>query len=482
MYNMNIPDIKIIILIVFSFLFFSEVSWADNIPEKQTSVKFELKKGGKLFFSYPLNEVKYQEIMMPVILKDTSFIIKFDLLKPFVVFDLNKSRTPYIFFPGNEYFCKITAEKSKIFFLSSDNKKSYEANLLSEIENKTGKFELSLNKSLTSLIYKFKIYSRSLDIAFLELYKKRFLVLCQAFANKAITSESYFYLKAYLDYELLSNRLIPFYYKNFEQSILPAWYRDSINSRRDYFFDSSNTNIYTFKKALIYYTKFNASELTSADNFLNQISVIRNYQFPVPVKNLVFYHFFIMNISQVVAKHSNYIDSFEVLISNSTFIDILKNRISFEILTQKRGQFKDSYLLNPNDQLFSLDSLLRTRAFYIDFWATWCLPCIQELPQYTKIKFCGNDFPSGVLFISIDSEIDKWKKAMLNYPFMNINNSFILVGGIESPFAIKNKLSEIPRHIIFNNQATPIVFNADGPSKDGFLQQLKTNKVIDCGK
>jgi thiol-disulfide isomerase/thioredoxin len=479
---MCIPQIKLKTLILFSFLFLSDVSWAYDIPVKETSVKFELKKGSQLFFSYPLNEVKYQEIMLPVISKDTSFIIEFDLLKPFVVFDLNKSRTPYLLFPGNAYHCTINSEKSKIFFLSHDKIKSYEANLLSEIENYTGKFELSLNKSLTSLIYKFKTYSRSLDNAFLELYKRRFIALVQKSTHKSITPEGFFCLKAYLDYELLSNRLIPFYYKNLDQGTLPAWYRDSINNRRDYFFDSSITNIYTFKKALIYYTKFSASELTTADNFLNQISVIRDYQYPVPVKDLAFYNFFIMNINQVVTKHSNYIDSLEVLIVNNTFIDILKNRIRFEILAQKKGQSLDSYLLNSYGQLFNLDSLLKTRAFYIDFWATWCLPCMQEMPQYTKIKFCGDDFPVGLLFISIDHEFDKWKKAMLNYPFMNSNNSYILISGIESPFAMKHKLSEIPRHIIFNNQAAPVVFNAEGPSTDGFLQQLKTNKVIDCKK
>ena len=53
--------------------------------------------------------------------------------------------------------------------------------------------------------------------------------------------------------------------------------------------------------------------------------------------------------------------------------------------------------------------------FVINFWATWCAPCVAELPHFEKLQAESNTSPLKVILISVDS---KSKLKQLVDPFV----------------------------------------------------------------
>ena len=72
-------------------------------------------------------------------------------------------------------------------------------------------------------------------------------------------------------------------------------------------------------------------------------------------------------------------------------------------------------LLNENGKTVSLSDY-RGKVVYLDFWASWCGPCIAEAPAGVELKkkFAGRDVV--FLYISIDQNPADWRKALAKYP------------------------------------------------------------------
>lgn len=58
---------------------------------------------------------------------------------------------------------------------------------------------------------------------------------------------------------------------------------------------------------------------------------------------------------------------------------------------------------------FNLDDM-HGRVVLIDFWATWCGPCKQELPHMKKLAEAYKDEPLEIISISWDSDANKWRQ------------------------------------------------------------------------
>lgn len=81
----------------------------------------------------------------------------------------------------------------------------------------------------------------------------------------------------------------------------------------------------------------------------------------------------------------------------------------------------------------------------VDFWATWCGPCIKEAPHFQELstRFSSDD----VVFIqvSIDTNIKTWKNYLKSHP-----NT--LPQYISTDIVLKEQwgITEIPRFILID--------------------------------
>lgn len=94
------------------------------------------------------------------------------------------------------------------------------------------------------------------------------------------------------------------------------------------------------------------------------------------------------------------------------------------VLISGCGKTTNDNKLNDNIPTLTfseLEPLLKTSSdsvFLVNFWATWCEPCIEELPAFEAINQEFKDKKFKMLLVSLDFKKQKDKKLI---PFVNEN-------------------------------------------------------------
>ena len=105
---------------------------------------------------------------------------------------------------------------------------------------------------------------------------------------------------------------------------------------------------------------------------------------------------------------------------------------------------------------------LKGKYVYIDVWATWCRPCVGEIPHLKKLeeKFKGKNIQ--FVSISVDRETAKeaWRK-MIKTKEMGGIQLFATKG---DSFAKEYQINSIPRFILLDPQGNVVKANAPRPS------------------
>jgi len=99
--------------------------------------------------------------------------------------------------------------------------------------------------------------------------------------------------------------------------------------------------------------------------------------------------------------------------------------------------------------------------YIVNFWATWCKPCVQELPAFDSLLTITKNSPTKIILVSLDFKEDIETKVN---PFLvkkNINSQVVLLDEINGNDYI-NKISEkwsgaIPATLIKNYRNTNFV-------------------------
>lgn len=129
-----------------------------------------------------------------------------------------------------------------------------------------------------------------------------------------------------------------------------------------------------------------------------------------------------------------------------------------------------------NQALF--DSILnnyKNKVIYLDIWATWCGPCLSEMPRskelYDKLK--GKDIV--FIYLCIDSDLNTWKPTLTKHKLTGIQ---FFLNKEQSAF-LKNelKVNGIPHYVLFDKSGTIIESGSHlRPSNNQTLEKI--NKLL----
>ena len=124
---------------------------------------------------------------------------------------------------------------------------------------------------------------------------------------------------------------------------------------------------------------------------------------------------------------------------------------------------------------------LKGKLVYIEIWATWCGPCIKEMPALTQLikDFKGRNVE--FVSISVDSKRDyeKWRKMI---PEKNVGGMQLLADkSLESDFMKAFSIGLIPRTLLLDEEGRIITIKAPRPSAANtkhYIDSLLTRTIM----
>lgn len=170
-----------------------------------------------------------------------------------------------------------------------------------------------------------------------------------------------------------------------------------------------------------------------------------------------------------IANRLKYLNRFKNDFQDSIMVEELITRydIKFEI--------EDEILLEDiNGGTASLEEIIAShsgKVIYVDFWASWCAPCIREMPHSKQLQSNLKNQDITYLYISSDRTATPWKRAMDKHK-LNMGIHYRLANASTSKGLEDMKIMFIPRYMIYDKQGQLVNEDAPRPSESNKLKTL----------
>lgn len=140
-------------------------------------------------------------------------------------------------------------------------------------------------------------------------------------------------------------------------------------------------------------------------------------------------------------------------------------------------KYKDFTITGIDGETHSLSEYIdgskskkKKRYVLVDFWATWCRPCLMEMPN---IKNCLDQYQSkgfDVVGVSMDTDILAWNQivATNGYKWHQLGD----MKGFDSPVVKLYNLQYLPFSILCDKDGTIIAVNVRGQRLRDTLAEL----------
>lgn len=398
-------------------------------------------------------------------------------------------RTKAFMIPGDTIHIRI--EKGGLKFYG---KNAILNNYYLEMNNHTP--EYSKNPYLGSINrYKKKVkYIYQKKIYFFNQYIKKHNLQSELFLNTIKTHLKHEYLNALINPKNVKSRIEGLYFgeidglmpliqkeadknseliidlSNYFESISIEEFKD-VNALNNSFFFKDNINPY-----IRYYFLDSKYLAYSKEKFLAEKELIQN-NFEGEIENYAIarmirdYHIkgFGKSINTIdILKNS--IDEYEDKFTKPSYIEFM-NYIKEDLKTynfELRESALNSKFININRDTLTLKKVFarsKKRIKVLDFWATWCPPCIKQIKEGKAFKdrlMVENNVEW--IYISPEKNYTKWLEKNKEFAqVLNFTNSFYLLKGRKSALSKAFDINSIPRYIIFNKDNKIVLNNAPSP-------------------
>ncbi len=418
----------VIFLILFSCNDKTKGDTHNQVLEMDTvEIISKLKKGEKAYLYFYDH---FQDLNMPIEFKD-SMKVKIAFKDYLLLKDTEKQ----IMFPvSTSEKLYVTKDKENTTLLSSDSKKRT-AELV---------FLIPIIKNHQAFFYTGK------DLFYQSILKK----IDIANVNHSVSSDYIKELNTIVFCHYLNELVSPFFNPNGKD--YSPFLIEEIEKKKNTFQNEKYLKYADFRMALVAYERF---LLKKANINLQDFEAISNsitLNFKGKIKDFLLF-IFLNHPEKMDANFENTLQTFVKNSRSKEYVNYLKEKYLNSPTLIK------SELFNENNQSESLTSIFQSykgKLIYIDFWASWCMPCRKEIPASKKLFEEYKNRSVQMITISMDENRVVWHKAIKTEELSQTAN-YLLNNNFESSLAKKFKIESIPRYMIIGKDGK--VINADAP-------------------
>lgn len=144
-------------------------------------------------------------------------------------------------------------------------------------------------------------------------------------------------------------------------------------------------------------------------------------------------------------------------LKDNSIAQVLRFKLTSNYVIQEGEQWKDIPLYNIKNQEQILSNLL-SKLTVIDFWASWCKPCLEQMPDLKKLESQYKNKGLSIVGVSLDTNKEAWLKAIQKY-HLTWTNLSDLKGMEAGGIGLLYNVQAIPYKLIVDNKGIIVKVN-----------------------
>lgn len=192
-------------------------------------------------------------------------------------------------------------------------------------------------------------------------------------------------------------------------------------------------------------------------------------------KDFAFFYFFKKEMAVNSSIASSQIFELRKYCKDSLFVNYIESNV--KIVKKPLVASSADNISNQSGEVSTIETIIsrmKGNIVVLDFWASWCQPCLEEVPFTKELSRSLAD--SNVIFIMLSSDTYKlrWESAIKKHRLGAVGEQYIIQDFDNNSFVKKFKVTSIPRYMIFGPNGELKSADAPRPSERAFPEIISS--------